>query len=463
MRATFQLVLTTVGIAWLDPVSAPLAVIAAVVAVALPMAAQPILVERDLRARNHGGALSRFYLDGLLGLVAVRVHGAEKAVRREHESLLAEWSRAALGLQRSVVAVEGLQFVAGFGLAAWLLVDHLVRSGEAGAALLLAYWALNLPALGQEISLMARQYPGERNVTLRLLEPLGAMEETGAKETVPRAILDSARLPAERGAGVRIAFEGVGVKVAGHTILDAVYFSAEPGSHIAIVGPSGAGKSTLVGVLLGWHRPSEGKVLVDGEPLDGPRLEHLRRETAWVDPAIQLWNRSLVENLSYGSDDGRPIALAIEAAQLRDLLENLPDGLQTSLGEGGALVSGGEGQRVRFGRAILRSRARLILLDEPFRGLDREQRRRLLAQARRLWSDKTLLCVTHDVSETQSFDRVLVVEGGKVVEDNAPSLLAGQEGTRYRAMLDAEEAVRTGLWANDGWRSLSLRDGLVVE
>jgi ATP-binding cassette subfamily B protein len=155
--------------------------------------------------------------------------------------------------------------------------------------------------------------------------------------------------------------------------------------------------------------------------------------------------------------------LAIEAAQLRDLLENLPDGLQTSLGEGGALVSGGEGQRVRFGRAILRSRARLILLDEPFRGLDREQRRRLLSQARRLWSDKTLLCVTHDVSETQSFDRVLVVEGGKVVEDNAPSLLAGQEGTRYRAMLDAEEAVRTGLWANDGWRSLSLRDGLVVE
>jgi len=309
---------------------------------------------------------------------------------------------------------------------------------------------------------MARQYPGERNVTLRLLEPLGAMEETAA-ETGPRAGLKSPSLPAERSAGVRIAFEGVGVRVAGHTILDGLRFSAEPGSHIAIVGPSGAGKSSLVGVLLGWHRPSEGKVLVDGEPLDGPRLERLRRETAWVDPAVQLWNRSLVENLSYGSDNGRPIALAIEAAQLRDLLEKLPDGLQTSLGEGGALVSGGEGQRVRLGRAILRSGVRLVLLDEPFRGLDREQRRKLLAHARRLWSDRTLLCVTHDVSETQSFDRVLVIEGGKVVEDSVPGLLAGQEGTRYRAMLEAEEAVRTGLWSSDGWRSLFMCDGVLSE
>ena len=116
----------------------------------------------------------------------------------------------------------------------------------------------------------------------------------------------------------------------------------------------------------------------------------------------------------------------IEAADLRDLLEKLPDGLQTRLGEGGALVSGGEGQRVRLGRGLLRPGVRLVILDEPFRGLDRERRRELLARARRWWRAATVLCITHDVGETQGFGRVLVVDGGQIVEDGAPADLAAQ-------------------------------------
>ena len=97
MRSTFGLAFTTVGIIWLDPASAPLALLIAALAVGLPLAAQPFLAERDLRARSHAGALSRFYLDALLGLVVVRTHGAERAVRREHENLLVEWMRTGLG------------------------------------------------------------------------------------------------------------------------------------------------------------------------------------------------------------------------------------------------------------------------------------------------------------------------------------------------------------------------------
>ena len=100
MRSTFELALTTAGIIWLDPASAPLALLTAALAVGFPLAAQPFLAERDLRARSHMGALSRFYLDALLGLVAGRAHGAERAVRREHESLLVEWMRTGFGLQR---------------------------------------------------------------------------------------------------------------------------------------------------------------------------------------------------------------------------------------------------------------------------------------------------------------------------------------------------------------------------
>ena len=131
----------------------------------------------------------------------------------------------------------------------------------------------------------------------------------------------------------------------------------------------------------------------------------------------------------------------MDAAGLRNVVRRLPQGLQTPLGEGGALVSGGEGQRVRFARAWLRRDARLVVLDEPFRGLDRERRRALLAEALRAWRDTTLLCVTHDVAETAGFDRVLVVDDGAIVEDGTPAELAARPVSRYARLLAAESVV----------------------
>jgi len=141
----------------------------------------------------------------------------------------------------------------------------------------------------------------------------------------------------------------------------------------------------------------------------------------------------------------------------------LPDGLQTRLGENGGLVSGGEGQRVRLGRALLRPEVRLALLDEPFRGLDREKRRRLLDEARRIWRKATLLGVAHDVGMTAGFDRVAVVEQGRVVEFGPPGALAADPASRYAQLLAAEEEVRRGLWTGAGWRRLWMEDGGLVE
>ena len=465
IRSVFELALTTAGIAWLDPASAPLAALTVVLSVGLPLAAQPLMAERDLRVRSHAGALSRFYLDALLGLVAVRAHAAEQAIRREHESLLVEWTRAAFGLQRLVVMVESMQSLLGFGLVTWLLFAYLERGGEISQVLLLVYWALNLPVLGQQVALIAQQYTVQRNVTLRLLEPLGAHEERDMQEdgeTVARPCADTREA---QPSGVAIHLQGVSVRAAGHPILEEIDLTIEAGSHVAIVGHSGAGKSSLVGLLLGWHRPAHGRILIDGEPLHGARLEQLRRETAWVDPSVQLWNRSFLENLLYGVPTDSPLEAGrvIEQANLRSVLEKLPDGLQTSLGEGGGLVSGGEGQRVRLGRAMLRAGARLVILDEPFRGLDRQQRRLLLARVRSVWQHATLLCITHDVSETQAFARVLVVDGGQIVEDGAPSALALRPESHYRALLDMEASVRQGLWSSSAWRRFELQGGLLHE
>src|SRR5205085_2703791 len=139
-------------------------------------------------------------------------------------------------------------------------------------------------------------------------------------------------------------FRDVSVEVSGHAILEEINLEIEPGTHTAIIGPSGAGKSSLVSILLGWLKPSDGEVLANGLPLNS---EQLRLSTAWVDPAVQLWNRSLFSNLTYASSESADVGRAIDAALLRSVLENLPEGLQTKLGEGGALVSGGEGQRIR--------------------------------------------------------------------------------------------------------------------
>ncbi len=462
LRSGWQLLFTAAGIAWLDPGVAPLAALSALLAFALPMVSQPVLVERDLRVRNHAGALGRFYLDALLGLVPARNHGAERALRREHEGLLIEWARSALRLESVSVLLDALQSVAGYGLAAWILFRHLAGPGDPSRVLLLSYWALQLPILGQQMDLAARQYPLLRNTTSRLLEPLGAAEEEAAApaDLPAPAAGEAAAAPA---AGVAVRFAGVDVVAGGHTLLAGIDLAIPPGGRVAIVGPSGAGKSSLVGLLLGWHVPAAGGVWIDGEPLTAGRLEELRRQTAWIDPAVQIWNAPLFDNLLYGGGDERWIGPALEAAALRPLLEELPQGLQTSLGEGGALVSGGEGQRVRLARGLLKPAARLVILDEPFRGLDRASRALLLERARGWWPGATLLCITHDAGQTLSFDQVAVVEAGRIVEHGRPQELAAHADSRYRDLLAREAALRERFRRGVGWRRLRLQGGRLEE
>jgi len=237
---------------------------------------------------------------------------------------------------------------------------------------------------------------------------------------------------------------GVSLAIAGHPILHDVNLRIAPGEHGGLVGPPGAGKSSLVVLLLGWHRPTEGSLLVDGAPLDAARVDALRQRTAWVDPQVQLWNQPLAANLAYGLADGAPLdaAWAIEQANLAGVIESPPEGLQSSVDEGGALLCGGEGQRVRMGRALARTNARFAILDEPARGLDRPMRTEFTRRAPEAWRDATLLFITHDIAGTRDFPRVLVIEEGRVVEDGPPAeLYARPGGSRYRELCVRDEAM----------------------
>jgi ABC-type bacteriocin/lantibiotic exporter with double-glycine peptidase domain len=468
VRTSCALLATAAGVCWLVPGSAPILVALVAVSIGLPLAFQAALAERDLRVRSIAGSTLRFYYDSLLGLMPVRAHGAERFVRNQNDELLVEWVSAGRARQRTSIAAEAIQAVVSLALVVWLLHENLGRAPDAGWALLLVYWTLTLPALGAELGRLVRQYPQQRNVTLRLLELLDALESGDRAAAHPGqdpgpTTIPALQPPAAR-CGAALELSGLDVKAAGHTILRDVELAVRPGEHVAIVGPSGAGKSSLVGLLLGLHRPASGRLEVDGAPLDEIALRTLRSQTAWVDPAVQLWNRSLTMNVCYGAERSAVAALAsaMDASMLYEVLRRLPDGMETRLGEAGGLVSGGEGQRVRFARALLRGGARLVILDEPFRGLDRASRHALLARAREVWRRATLLCITHDIDETRAFDRVLVVVDGQVAEDASPAELAARPGSIYAAMLAAETTLQRELWSDMDWKRLWLADGQVT-
>ncbi|WP_164013535.1 ATP-binding cassette domain-containing protein [Pyxidicoccus trucidator] len=452
----------TAALIWAAPYAWHIVLALAAVTLLVPLVAQKLLFEPDLRVQMHSGALSGFTLNALVGLTPIRIHGAERSLRRAQETLLVSWTKARYWIQTLSVGFEGGLMLGSYGLVMLLVYSYLAGTERASLVLLVVYWALRFPILGQRLMVLSRAFPNAMNRVRRLLDIIGDIKETPAR---PEAPMQEPVAPAAAASGVSILMEKVRVKGGGHTILDKVSLNIAPGEHVAVVGVSGAGKSTLVGLLLGWLRPARGEIKVDGQVLDQAAVERLRRTTAWVDPAISLWNQSLIDNLRYGNDGahGWSLSGALKGAEMLDILEALPDGLQTSLGEGGGLVSGGQGQRVRLARAMLRSGVRLAILDEPFRGLDRDRRARLLAESRRLWADITLLCVTHDVEHTQEFDRVLVVENGRILENGSPKELLANKESRYAVLLRADQENRTLLWGGGHWRHWWLSDGQLVE
>lgn len=188
-----ELVATIVGVAVIDPRSTLFALAIAGVSIGVPALAQRLISERDLRLRNQSGALARFHLDALMGIAPIRAHHAETSIARQFESLLTEWTRTSLGHARAVLATEGLQAAGCTLLAGLLLLDHFQRSaGVTGSDLLLVYWTLRLPALADQAGELARQYPAQRNILLRLVEPLTAPvpAEAGPSRRLPRPMLE---------------------------------------------------------------------------------------------------------------------------------------------------------------------------------------------------------------------------------------------------------------------------------
>ncbi|MDN7124048.1 lipid A export permease/ATP-binding protein MsbA [Pseudidiomarina terrestris] len=213
-----------------------------------------------------------------------------------------------------------------------------------------------------------------------------------------------------------------------------VSFHVEPGKTLALVGRSGSGKSTISNLLTRFYTPQEGLIKLDDVDIYDYRLKSLRRQFALVSQHVTLFNDSIANNIAYGAQ-GKPspeaVRRAAEQAYVTEFTDNMPNGLDTTVGENGVMLSGGQRQRIAIARALLRD-APILILDEATSALDTESERHIQSALQALQQNRTSIVIAHRLSTIEKADEILVLEDGAVIERGSHQELLEREGAYYQ-------------------------------
>jgi ABC-type multidrug transport system fused ATPase/permease subunit len=218
--------------------------------------------------------------------------------------------------------------------------------------------------------------------------------------------------------------------------LDGVDFEAKVGEITAIVSATGAGKTSLAYLIPRFHRPTEGRVLIDGQDLSQVSLQSLRDQVTYVFQDTQLFSDSILENIRYGYPDA-PMDRVIEAAKTagaHDFIMTLPETYETQLGARGAKLSVGQRQRIAIARGLI-TNAPILILDEPTSALDPETETFLVDALHKAAEGKAVIIIAHRLSTIAHADKVVFLSDGKVVEEGRPSDLVSRPGSAYAAFV----------------------------
>jgi len=222
-------------------------------------------------------------------------------------------------------------------------------------------------------------------------------------------------------------------------VLKDINLNIKSGEKVALVGPSGAGKTTFVKLLLRLYVPTAGKILIDGQDIAEVTQESLRKNISLVPQDTILFHRTLAQNIAYGKRDAtkEEIEKAAELAHCTEFIKNFPLGLETHVGERGVKLSGGERQRVAIARAILKN-APILILDEATSSLDSNSEALIQDALNNLMKGKTTIVIAHRLSTIQKMDRIVLIDGGKIVEEGTHQSLLKKKNSLYKKLWELQ-------------------------
>jgi ATP-binding cassette, subfamily B, bacterial len=432
----------------LPPCVATVAAIALVTTISLPMAGALALIASVMvmlmfrlaaagKPLHHDYAAKAAAVDGEMvdvinNMSLVRAFGG---FLREHRRFDTTVDRELDARRRSLFYLEKLRIfhavvtvVLALGLLAWAIMLWQQGAATTGDVVLACTLAISVLSATRDLAV----------ALVDITQHIARLSEAVATLLVPHDLRDhpEAEPLVRRGASVK--FENVDFRYAdGQQIFGNFSLSFRPGERVGLVGRSGGGKSTLFALLQRFYDVQSGRILIDGQDVALVTQDSLREAIGVVPQDISMFHRSVMENIRYGRPDATDDEVLEAAFAARcDFIEDLPLGMRTIVGERGVKLSGGQRQRIAIARAFLKD-APLLLLDEATSSLDSESEEAIREALGRLMNGRTVIAIAHRLSTVRNFDRIVVLQTGKVVQDGPPDMLMRDEGL-YRQLVQRE-------------------------
>jgi len=361
------------------------------------------------------------------------------ATHREHHRFEGTVDRELSARQRSLLYLERLRLahavvtvVLTVGLLAWALL--LWQQGKISTGDVVLACTLGLSVLHATRDLAV--------ALVDVTQHLARLSEALSTLLVPHDLRDDPHAAPLLGFGASVQLQDVTFAYpGGERLFDNLSLRIEPGQRVGLVGQSGGGKSTLFALLQRLYDVERGGIFVDGQDIRRVTQESLRAAIAVVPQDVSLFHRSVMENIRYGRPDALDAEVynAARAARCLDFIGALPDGMGTIVGDRGMKLSGGQRQRIAIARALLKD-APLLLLDEATSALDSESEDLVRQALADLMRRRTVIAIAHRLSTVSNFDRIVVLQGGRVIQDGAPTELLRDQGT-YRDLMRRQSVL----------------------